>query len=226
LSFLKRRGGMPTGLPPETRIVLHVGCGPWDPRAVPARFRGPQWRELRYDIDRSVRPDIVGSIVDMSAVPDESVDAIFSSHNLEHVYAHEAMIVLREFLRVLRPGGELRITMPDLQHVAELIVTGKLEDRFYDGPEGALTPLDIVYGMGEWIAEGNEFMAHKTGFTASTLERKLRQTGFAEVEVERSRREIALWASARRPRGRDASREERSPARQRVTTGAPSRRRA
>ena len=37
----------------------------------------------------------------MSAVADKSVDAIFSSHNIEHVYPHEVEKVLKEFLRVL-----------------------------------------------------------------------------------------------------------------------------
>ena len=199
MSLLKRRAGMPKGLPEDKQILLHVGCGMWDPDAVPEQFRGPDWHELRYDIDPDVRPDIVGSIVDMVGVPSESVDAVYSSHNLEHVFAHEAVRVFQEFLRVLRPGGEVLVTMPDLQQVAALIASDKLEDPFYKGPCGALTPLDVVYGKGDWIAEGNVFMAHRTGYTARTLDRKLRKTGFCDVTVTRTKRDIALWASARRP---------------------------
>jgi SAM-dependent methyltransferase len=186
-------------VPAGKKIVLHVGCGPRDSDALHPRFRGPEWHELRLDIDASVKPDIIGSIVDMPAVPDESVDAVWSSHNLEHVYAHEAIAVLQEFQRVLRPGGEVLVTLPDLQKVAELIAAGKLEDPFYQGPSGPLMPLDVVYGKGEWIAQGNEFMAHRTGFTAKTLARKLRQAGFCDVDVQRSDSDIALWAAGRRP---------------------------
>lgn len=197
--MLRRRTGMPKRLPADKQILLHVGCGPWDPNLIPEQFSGPGWHELRYDLNPDVRPDIVGNIVDMSAVPSESVDAVYSSHNLEHVYAHEALLVLQEFLRVLRPGGEVLVTMPDLQQLAKLIASGKLEDPFWEGMEGPITPLDVIYGKGSWIAEGNEFMAHRTGYTARTLERKLRLTGFERVDVRATKEDIALWASARRP---------------------------
>lgn len=199
MALLSRRAGMPKNLPADKRIVLHVGCGPRATENLHLKFRGSDWHELRFDIDPGVKPDIVGSIVDMVGVPDESVDAVWSSHNLEHVYAHEAVAVLGQFYRVLRPGGEVLVTLPDLQMVAELIASGKLEDSFYTGPEGPLTPLDVVYGKGDWIAGGNEFMAHRTGFTSKTLGRKLRHAGFRDVVVERSSNDIALWASARRP---------------------------
>lgn len=199
MALRSRRSGMPKGLPADKRLVLHVGCGPRDHEHLHLSFRGPEWHELRFDVDPGVKPDIVGTIVDMAGVPDEAVDAVWSSHNLEHVFAHEAVQALGEFYRVLRPGGHALITLPDLQKVAELIASGKLEDPFYDGPEGALAPLDIVYGKGDWIAEGRVFMAHRTGFTSKTLGRKLRQAGFRDVDVTRDARDISLWARGRRP---------------------------
>ncbi|MFN9733006.1 MAG: hypothetical protein ACK544_03175, partial [Microcystis sp.] len=41
------------------------------------------------DINTAVNPDILGTITDLSAVPDNSVDGVFSSHNLEHIYHYE-----------------------------------------------------------------------------------------------------------------------------------------
>jgi hypothetical protein len=52
---------------------------------------------LRLDIDKNVNPDIVGTMLDMSAVADASVDAVFSSHNIEHLYPHEAPIYPLDF---------------------------------------------------------------------------------------------------------------------------------
>src|SRR3954451_8011278 len=98
-----------------TRTVLHVGCGVKLPHKLHQAFHTPEWRELRLDIDPNVQPDIVGSITDMRMVETASVDAVWSSHNLEHLYAHEVPVALAEFYRVLRPGGFLLITMPDLQ---------------------------------------------------------------------------------------------------------------
>jgi SAM-dependent methyltransferase len=200
MALLSKRRARPPVLdaPAGVRILLHVGCGEPDPDKVPGRFRGPGWRELRLDIDPDVEPDIVGTIVDMTAVPSEAVDALWSSHNLEHVYAHEVPVVLREFHRVLRGGGEALILVPDLQKTAEAIATGNLEGAFYTAQAGAIAALDVVYGYGMAIAAGNEYMAHRTGFTAKTLERKLHDAGFARVKVER--RPIALLlASARKP---------------------------
>lgn len=180
------------------RLVLHVGCGPPNPRKLYEHFRSPEWRELRYDIDPAVRPDIVGSIVDMSGLRSASVDAVWSSHNIEHVYAHEVPMVLREFLRVLRPGGELVLTTPDLQRAAERIAAGALEEPIYRSPAGMISPLDMVYGHLAAVERGNEFMAHRTGFTARSLTVKLRDAGFEPVRVERMA-DRALWAAAWRP---------------------------
>lgn len=183
------------------RLVLHVGCGPPDPENLDESFRGPEWRELRLDIDPTVGPDIIADITAMPEVPSESVDAVWSSHNIEHVFAHEVPNVLGEFLRVLRPGGTAVIATPDLQRAAERIARGRLEDSMYESDAGPISPLDMVYGYGKAIARGNVFMAHRTGYTAQTLTRRLTAVGFVDVRVSRTRQHLALWAEARRPAG-------------------------
>lgn len=182
----------------DRRVVLHVGCGPADPEKVHARFRGAEWREVRFDIDPAVRPDIVGSIVDMANVRTTSVDAIWSSHNLEHIYAHEVPVALREFFRVLRHGGVVLITVPDLRQVARAIVKTDLEDTLYVSPAGPIAPMDMIYGHRVSVQRGNEYMAHRTGFTATTLASQLGLAGFAGVDVK-GHNDLALWATAHKP---------------------------
>ncbi len=63
------------------KTFLHVGCGPKRKNQTTQGFNTPDWTELRLDIDARVAPDIIGTMTDMSAVADASVDAIFSSHN-------------------------------------------------------------------------------------------------------------------------------------------------
>jgi len=60
-------------------------------------------------------------MLDMSAVADESVDAIYSSHTIEHLYPNEIPLAMKELLRVVKPEGYAVITCPDLQAAAEMV---------------------------------------------------------------------------------------------------------
>lgn len=148
------------------------------------------------DIDHNVQPDVVASLADMSVVPSESVDAVYSSHNLEHLYYHEVPMALREFVRVLKLSGFALISLPDLQAAAELVVANKLDEPAYKSPAGPIAPLDILYGHRVSMASGNLFMAHKTGFTAKTLAHSIIHAGFAGVKVIRDKKNFSLWAKA------------------------------
>lgn len=186
------------GLQSAARMVLHVGCGPANPAALPAAFfPAGGWRELRLDIDPAVRPDLIASITDMAVVEDSAVDAVWSAHNLEHLYPHEVPVALAEFYRVLKSDGFLLLTLPDLQQVAELVAQDRLSEPAYLSPAGPISPLDMLYGHGAALAAGNAFMGHRGGFTARTLEAVLRTAGFATVSVVRDGG-FALWATATR----------------------------
>lgn len=176
--------------------VLHVGCGAQAPEKLHIAFRTEEWQELRLDIDADVHPDIVATMTDMSLVEDVSVDAIFSSHNLEHLYAHEVPVALKEFRRVLKPTGFALITMPDLQEVARLVAVGQLEETAYNSTLGPISPLDILYGHRLSLDQGNLFMAHHTGFTGKSLLNALTGAGFGSATVQRVPHAFSLWAIA------------------------------
>jgi ubiquinone/menaquinone biosynthesis C-methylase UbiE len=160
---------------------LHVGCGPKHKDQTTRGFNSADWQELRLDIDESVSPDIVGTMTDMSAVADASVDAIFSSHNIEHLYPHEVPVALAEFKRVLNDDGFVVITCPDLQSVCALVAEDKLTEPAYTSPAGPIAPLDILYGHRPPMARGNLYMAHRCGFTQKVLVGTLQAAGFATV---------------------------------------------
>lgn len=163
------------------QTFLHVGCGSKRKDRTTRGFNTAAWQELRFDIDTSVEPDIVGTMLDMDGVGDQSVDAIFSSHNIEHLYPHEVPLALKEFLRVLKPDGYLVLTCPDLQSVCQLIAQNKLTEPAYQAPAGPISPLDILYGHRPQIAAGNHHMAHRCGFTLKVLIDTLRTSGFSVV---------------------------------------------
>ncbi|MDC1450600.1 class I SAM-dependent methyltransferase [Candidatus Thioglobus sp.] len=159
------------------KTFLHVGCGPQYKSQIKG-FDNENWKEIRFDIDEKVDPDIVGTLLDMSAVEAGSVDAIYSSHNIEHVFPHEVPIVLREFHRVLKDDGMVVLVCPDLQSVCEAVVDDKLLQPLYESPAGPISPIDILYGHRPAIARGNEYMAHKGGFTYSVLNDAFIEAGF------------------------------------------------
>jgi SAM-dependent methyltransferase len=98
---------------------LNVGSGPAGSGLRPPGLRSPEWQELRVDADPSVKPDIVAPADDLRAIEEASVDAVFSSHCIEHLYLDQALPALREWKRVLRDKGFLLLVCPDLQAAAD-----------------------------------------------------------------------------------------------------------
>jgi SAM-dependent methyltransferase len=189
---------MHPGSPPAGKTVLNVGCGYPLRQRLHRHFHGPEWREIRLDLDPAVQPDIGCSTTEMSPVAADSVDAIWSSHNLEHLQRHEVPLALAEFIRVLKPHGLLLLTLPDLRQVAQLVAEDRLEDQAYTSLSGPITPLDMIFGHTASLTRGNPFMAHRTGFTARTLHKVLIEAGFVEITL-RQGGSFDLWATAYKP---------------------------
>jgi hypothetical protein len=59
----------------------------------------------------------------------------------------------------------------------------RLEASAYISQSGPITPLDMIFGHTASLARGNEFMAHRTGFTARSLHKLLIEAGFVEVTL-------------------------------------------
>ena len=187
--------------PVPTRQLLHVGCGKADRDRLPVYFQNPQWQEIRLDIDPGVSPDIIGSVTDLGMVCGASVDAIWSSHNLEHLNSFEVPRALSEFRRVVKPDGFVLISLPDLRAIARLIADDHLTEPMYDSAAGPISPLDVLFGHQASLAQGNHYMAHRTGFTGRTLGQALLDAGFAEVRVYEGKR-WDLWAIGTMPETR------------------------
>ena len=178
------------------KTVLHVGCG--RDRIAKVRPAFKDWREVRIDVDPAAKPDVLASMTDLAPIGSESADAVYSSHSLEHLDAHEVPLALKEFARVLRPTGFVLITCPDLQEVCRLVANDLLVDTAYVSPEGPVAPIDMLYGHRASIAAGKAFMAHRCGFTATVLAGTLQAAGFAAVRVMRRPESYSLWALAAR----------------------------
>ncbi len=179
------------------KILLNVGAGhPKSGARLPNAFQTPDWKEVRLDIDPANEPDVIGTLLDMSAVADESVDAIYSSHTIEHLYPNEIPQAMQEFLRVLKPSGYAVITCPDLQAAAEMIAQDNLMEVAYTSPAGVVTPFDIVYSHRQFTGRDKPYMAHHCGFTLKVLSGTLQSNGFAAVAGKRRPQAFDLWVVA------------------------------
>ena len=165
--------------------LLHVGCGHSSIKNLPLFFQDGNWDEIRLDVDENVNPDIIGTLQDMSIIDDGAIDAIYSSHNIEHVWAFEVPQVVREFARVLNSDGFVVVLCPDIISVAQAVLQGYLNKPVYESPAGPITALDIIYGFHADLKQGRHYMAHKTAFTAESLAAVFLDNGFSGMRVAR-----------------------------------------
>ncbi|RVU47223.1 class I SAM-dependent methyltransferase [Rubrivivax rivuli] len=161
--------------------VLNVG-GNNKSIPLPPQYAG--FEHLLLDIDPTGKPDICCDARKLATLDAGQFDAIYNSHNLEHYYRHDVGAVLSGFRHVLKDGGFIQIRVPDMAEVFRRIVEGNLDidDTLYQSAAGPIMALDVIYGFQLQIERsGQEFFAHKTGFTQKSLMRALQRAGFTKV---------------------------------------------
>jgi ubiquinone/menaquinone biosynthesis C-methylase UbiE len=188
--------------------VLNVG-GFSKSIPIPGYFRG--WEHLLLDIDPTVGPDIVCDARTLDRLEPAQFDAVYCSHNLEHYYRHDVSQVLRGFVHVLRADGFAQVRVPDLGAVFRKVVQGgmDIDDELYVAANGQpMLVSDVVYGWGKKIqASGQEFFAHKTGFTPKSLRAALMSAGFQTVVTHAAEHRFEVAALAFKTQPTQAQRE-------------------
>jgi SAM-dependent methyltransferase len=165
------------------RSVLNVGGGS---KAVPLppEYRG--WEHVLLDIDPRGGADIVCDARQLSKFSGAAYDSVYCSHNLEHYHHHDVAKVLAGFVHILKADGFAYIRVPDLRELMRTVVKRNIdiEDVLYQSPAGPITVRDVLYGFGKEIEQtGNDFYAHKTGFTPRSLDSALKKAGFPWVSI-------------------------------------------
>jgi len=137
-------------------MKLHLGCGK---RYIPGF--------IHIDAIDYPHVDHVATIDNLSFLGDDSVDLIYNCHVLEHFKRREIAKVLGEWLRVLKPGGILRISVPDFASLCEVYQRHghKLE-----------LVIGALFGRQDYL-----YNIHYNVFDYSTLLRTLEEAGFANV---------------------------------------------
>ncbi|MBN2123617.1 MAG: methyltransferase domain-containing protein [Deltaproteobacteria bacterium] len=139
---------------------LHIG----------GKVAHPQWEVLDALPGQCV--DHVGDARDLSRFPDGTFEELYASHVLEHFdYAGELDRVLGEWFRVLRPGGRLYISVPDMDNLARLFLMKEklpLQDRFH--------VMRMMFG-----GHVTKYDYHQVGFNPEILASFLARAGFANL---------------------------------------------
>jgi predicted SAM-dependent methyltransferase len=160
---------------------LHIGCGE---------------NTLAGWLNSDFSP-MAGEVIRLDAAKpfpfdDDRFDFIYSEHMIEHLPYAEGMSMLSECYRVLRSGGILRLTTPDLGFLIELYRDDKsglqedyikwATDTFISSAPDYIDTIVINNFFRDW---GHQFVYDK-----KTLRSALERTGFAaitECEVRESR---------------------------------------
>lgn len=139
-------------------LKLHIGCGI-------RHFPG----YVHVDILDAPHIDHCCLVNKLSDFADGSASLIYASHVLEHFGRHEVEDVLKEWHRVLAPGGILRTAVPDFAAVVDMYEHEGLKD----GKSGLV---GLVCG-----GQRNEYDFHKVIFDEPFLTYLLAKTGFCDI---------------------------------------------
>lgn len=183
----------------ELKRVLNVGG---NSKAIPLPPQYAEFEHLLLDINPRGSPDIVCDARKLTTLGAGQFDAVYCSHNLEHYYRHDVPRVLAGFLHVLNDGGFAHIRVPDIQEVMRVTIERGLDidDVLYQSPAGPIMVLDVIYGYSVEIERsGQDFFAHKTGFTQKSLFNALSNAGFQKVFSRAGNLEINALAFKRAP---------------------------
>jgi SAM-dependent methyltransferase len=135
------------------------------------------------------RPDVLCDLRRLEPLQDNSVDEILAVHVIEHFWRWEAGELLREWLRVLRPGGLMILECPNLASAcAELL---KDPDRYAAADANGQRTMWVLYGDPAWK---DPLMCHRWGYTPHSLIRLMSEAGLENV------RQAAAQFKLREPR--------------------------
>jgi predicted SAM-dependent methyltransferase len=139
-------------------IKLHLGCG--------KRDFGPEW----FHIDGAEYPHVGSHDITRLNFPDNTVDLIYASHVIEYFDREEIFPLLAEWRRVLKPGGILRLAVPDFTAIS----------LYYEAKGVLHNLLGLLYGKMEM---NGGYIYHKTVYDYTELSDILLMSDFNNIHT-------------------------------------------
>ncbi len=148
--------------------MLNVGCGPNPhPDFINLDYHWGSGVDICWDITKKKYP-----------LEDDSLDAIYTEHCLEHISFDAFRKNIGEFYRMLRPGGVLRLIMPDGEVYLDIYQRRKLgENVKMPHEEGYISPMARINGI--FRGHGHQFI-----YDFDTVRKILEDAGFKNIVKE------------------------------------------
>jgi SAM-dependent methyltransferase len=125
------------------------------------------------------KPDVLCDLHRLEPFASDSADEILAVHVVEHFWRWEVVDILREWVRVLKPGGKMILECPNLISACQELL--KDPDRLSGpGPEGQRS-MWVFYGDPAWK---DPLMIHRWGYTPLSLAQVMAQAGLVDLRRE------------------------------------------
>lgn len=122
---------------------------------------------------------LIDDALTLSTVPDSTYDLVYASHCLEHFPVDKCVEAVKNWLRVLKAGGQLFIAVPDVAAVGQFVIDQKLDVQLYESAGGmSITPRLILNGGQRYPGD-----FHLNSFDMATLRDTAYRAGLSSREV-------------------------------------------
>jgi SAM-dependent methyltransferase len=174
-------------------LRVNVGCGNFP--ILPDQVPGGPW--VNIDEDPACAGDLVLRVPPLP-YGDNEVDELYLGQVLEHHDYMDGQALLRECLRVLKPGGKCGVTVPDTRAIVQKYLAGEScvvelpRAQFWD-----LLDLDAVGHL--FLYSTVQRSHHRWSYDSDTLARAMSRAGFVRLEsIDRygdARTPVGAWYS-------------------------------